>query len=474
MRKAILFIFVFIISFSANGQCDCSSKFASVRYEMEHNYAGYNDKVNNTTKESYRILTETSEAKAKTSINDAYCLAILDKWLNFFKDNHVQLNFSASSWINAKDTTAIYAKAATTETIIISPEQLNELKKKNDKNVEGIYYSSPDTNYMIAVIKNKNDFRDFAGVVISSKNVFWKPGQVKLEFQKPEKGSVYPGIVHDRSHNAYPMDFAFNGTSFGDNDWIKIGHTPAKVSVPREKQQPIQVKKLSDNTLYIQILTFDAKLATRIDSVFKANEALLKSMPNLVLDLRNNGGGADFSYQPILPYLYTQPVVGIGNDVLASPDNIRRKKDMLNNPDMPNEVKEMIRNSVSEMELKLGNFVMQASNDISTREKVEPFPKKVVLLINKGCASSTEEFLLEARQSKKVTLMGEHTSGTLDYSNMLSADLPCKDLTFKYASTRSRRIDVGQGIDNVGILPSIVLSDEQDWIKEAQQFLEKK
>lgn len=41
-----------------------------------------------------------------------------------------------------------------------------------------------------------------------------------------------------------------------------------------------------------------------------------------------------------------------------------------------------------------------------------------------------------------------------------------------YATTRSRRLNIHQGIDNIGIAPKYHLIEEVDWIKEALKILE--
>jgi hypothetical protein len=41
-------------------------------------------------------------------------------------------------------------------------------------------------------------------------------------------------------------------------------------------------------------------------------------------------------------------------------------------------------------------------------------------------------------------------------------------------TTRSRRIDIGEGIDGIGIKPNIYLTYKQDWIQEALKFLTNK
>ena len=183
-------------------------------------------------------------------------------------------------------------------------------------------------------------------------------------------------------------------------------------------------------------------------------------------------GGGDIFYS-LLPYLYTNPIVGIGNDIYSTPDNIERRTEILKNPDLSDASKERIGKNIEKMKSNIGGWVLQAYDDTLTFDSVYKYPQRIGILIDKHCASATEEFLLAARQSKKVSLLGQSTAGVLDYSNMLSANFPCKKFKIRYATTRSRRLDNGQGIDGIGIKPDILLSDNTDWIKESQKFLEK-
>jgi SOS response regulatory protein OraA/RecX len=56
---------------------------------------------------------------------------------------------------------------------------------------------------------------------------------------------------------------------------------------------------------------------------------------------------------------------------------------------------------------------------------------------------------------------------------MRDISFPCSSRILSYATTRSRRIDQGKGIDNKGIEPSIKLNSGTDWIREALKILEK-
>jgi hypothetical protein len=70
--------------------------------------------------------------------------------------------------------------------------------------------------------------------------------------------------------------------------------------------------------------------------------------------------------------------------------------------------------------------------------------------------------------------MGENTAGILDYANMREQKFKCYPYTLNYSTTRSRMIDIGKGIDNIGIPPHIYLNEEQDWVEEALMWLEHK
>ncbi|HMG69227.1 MAG TPA: S41 family peptidase [Chitinophagaceae bacterium] len=347
-RQILILIFlqtVVRVSFAQN--CNCETKFSFLKTYIEKNYSGFQGKVRKDNKAEYNVFSQNILGPVQKTTNSIRCTELMNEWLAFFKDGHIQ----------------IWDKAKSKDTIPI-----RDLIERTD---------------------------------------------------------------------------------------------PA-----------VQSKKISDKTFYIQILTFNGWNVKAIDSVFKTSENILKSTPNLILDLRENGGGSDFAYRSISPYLYTNPVYNIGEDVLSTDDNIISWRSLLNEDDIPQSFKEEIKTIVTEMKAHPGQFIPFGNDDIIKPDKVEPFPKKVVVLIDNRCASTTEQFLLEALQSKKVTLMGQHTKGVLDYANMRNVVFPCSSLMLAYATTRSRRINIGQGIDNIGIEPNITLPVGGDWIKEATKYLE--
>jgi C-terminal processing protease CtpA/Prc len=163
----------------------------------------------------------------------------------------------------------------------------------------------------------------------------------------------------------------------------------------------------------------------------------------------------------------------IGADVRATEANAKSWEKLLVNPDFPETEKEDFRQAIARMRANKGRFISNGADQIDTFPAVLPYPKKVVVLIDKGCGSTTEQFLLEARQSKKVTLMGQSSLGVLDYANVREGDALCPPFEVYYPTTRSRRVDIGEGIDNVGIAPRVKLGNGGSWVEEADRYFDK-
>lgn len=449
-------------------KCTCSQKFEFVKHEIETNYAGFKDKTKDRA--GYDKITKEYAEKVKHAKNDAYCMAFISEWLRYFHDHHVGVYEKDDE--KGSDTLHTEERSREAEVIHLPEERIKNLKN-DDKSVEGIYFNYGDTMYTIAVVKNKNDFRDYVGVILTSKSKYWKPGQVKLELKKRDD-SDFSAITYNRYHVASLRRFNFKGIGFDGYSWLKYGkQRPDAKTLFGYDYHRVFTKKLSDSTLYLQIGTFGSDNAPAIDSVVKASEDALKTMPYLVIDVRGNGGGADYAFGPLIPWLYTNPVIGTGNEIYATPDNAKRLRDYTKDPNLPEEDKKEINTLADKVGRLNGKFIVHVPTDTFSLEKVERYPRKIVILTDDWCGSTTEEFLLMARQSRKVTLMGQHTLGVLDYSNVLTAESDC-GIELGYSSTRSYRVAKGQGIDNIGIKPKVELQKNSDWIAEAQKYLEGK
>ena len=453
-----LFIFIGADVFAQN--CDCNREFLHIKKFMENNYAGFKDKLATITKPRYDKLIAFYSKYTNGKYAMEKCLLIITQYLNIFKDQHIQVqpNFD----VTKTDSGFISQR----EIINIPDEKIAELQRS--KGPEGIYIFRFDSAYKIAVLKTNDPLRDYIGVVVSSKLPGWKKGMLKFEAKKVND-KLYRGVLYMRNHLPKVEGFDFDKNRIA-GDWLREGSVWEDIKWPR--YVPVGSKKLSDKTFYIKISNFSSANAKNIDSLFSANKEILGTMPNLVLDLRDNGGGADFAFGPILPYIYTNPLKNTGVDVLSTDANIAGWKKTLGDEDIPEDNKRGISRMITVMENNKGRLVNIVDDETDSSYQPLPFPRKVVILINKGCASTTEQFLLFARQSSKVILAGENTQGTLDYSNMREASFECLPYLLNYATTRSRRLDIHQGIDNVGIKPKYYFKTDTDWIEAAMKLAE--
>ncbi len=465
MKLVISFTIVVILqSVSLYGQdCSCEDEFMFVKNYIENNYAGFADKVNDETLPLYNEHTERLLQKSSNLTKESYCWVLINRWLDFFKDGHIQVR---SNFASAEiDSVRLREMIAATEIIRLPDSRVEDLRDSDT--VEGIYFNR-DSTYKVAVARNENEFRDYAGIIVSSKSELWSEGQVKFELKQID-GNTYNAIVYYLYHQPYIETFVFDGFSFNEGGWTKAGK---QVPVRSNARPPnVSSEIVSGDIFYIRIGTFEEWNALAIDSVITHHEEFLSTAPYWIIDLRGNGGGSDFSYRPIAPYLYTGPIEVIGADVLSTEENIINWSVLLDNPHIPDDLIQLLREILETMELHKGEFVSIVDDTTITLDEVRTYPRRVVVLVDGNCASSTENFLLAAMQSGKVTVMGQPTAGVLDYANMRSADFPCYSLRLDYATTRSRRIDVGMGVDNKGIAPDILLENDTDWIHEAVSFL---
>lgn len=219
-------------------------------------------------------------------------------------------------------------------------------------------------------------------------------------------------------------------------------------------------RTLSDDTFLLVFPSFDIKYKVKIDELLTRSHAEIARRENLIIDLRGNSGGSDDSYGALSHYLYTQPVVAVGVDALATKENADAWQALLSEiPEMQDRTrKQVIRVAELLRSAPEGTFVSLGKDSTMSLTEVLPRPSHIAILIDRNCGSTTEQFLLEARQSKKVTMFGERTAGVLDYANVRFFRLPSGKRALQIPTTRSRRLP-GNPVDDVGIRPDVLIEN---------------
>jgi hypothetical protein len=209
-----------------------------------------------------------------------------------------------------------------------------------------------------------------------------------------------------------------------------------------------------------------------IDSLIAANRPKLLASPYLLVDVRGNKGGCTCSYTTVTPLLYTDPILLDGSDVWTSEANVALYRSWLTAGGVPGELKARLRSALPRMEGAPNRFVLWAADTVIKLDTVYALPSSVAVLVDGKCASSCEDFVMEARQSRKVTVMGtENTAGVGDYGNVHGMWLPGWRRV-QLPTTRSHRLPE-HPIDLQGIAPGVrIPTFERDPVAFAVRYLQ--
>lgn len=452
--------------------CDCVSHFEWVKETFETNDAGFAFALERKGEDAYQRFNEEILQRVQATQDLETCVAILEEWLLFFRKGHIGIQQLLPSPSEPKlSKSEIRAKFQDWERLDTDLRKLKkELRAREKDGFEGIWRNGA---YRIAIVKQNEEY---LGVILKAKGPYWTPGQVKLRITPHGEG--WSSVYYMQDHSENPSESVHlldaNHLLLGDIDLYrakpKLPSDPAVLNYlkAREASKPY-LTLLDQDTYYLRVPSFSLSYKKAIDRLMRKNKARIMERPNLILDLRNNGGGADGSYASILPFLYTDPIKSIGVAMLSSPLNISALEDVSNNPKLDEETRNFLSDLIPKLEANPGEFVSQEDDKVSyvEMEEVYPQPRQVAILINEGNASSAEEFLLAARQSSKVQLYGCNTAGILDISNMNIVTSPGEEFVLAYSMSKSLRVPE-QAIDDVGITPDVVIPEEipdHQWVE---------
>ncbi|MEQ8715358.1 MAG: S41 family peptidase [Cyclobacteriaceae bacterium] len=483
--KQLLILLPFAIALQAGAQpCECRDELLFAKEKIESNYAGFNDKVNDSNRASYEGFTNEI-AKRAQSIEDRYaCAALIRKWLAYFKDGHIQLNHDRPDLSDLSEDEIREMYASTQSANKWSEKKVRKYLDKNTLHpIEGIWQNASGS-YRTAIIRSPipDATSDFIGIVLKADSIFWMPGNIKVELTETE-GRLLANYYY-RDHHPELVDVNLYGDEViefsGISQWRKQ-YPPVKKAAgitvdpdyfSKSNQSPIpSFRKLDYQTSLLTLPSFGGQHASVIDSLINTHMTDITSSENLIIDLRGNPGGSDFCYAPIVPILYTHPIFTAGVSIYASEDNIKSWEVLLDDPKFSPAIRVRIKELVDKMKSNLNGFVEVPGEEVR-HDTVYSNPQKIGILVDKSCARSTEQFILVAKQSDKVTVFGESTAGVLDYANMRSVDM--KEIPYKlfYATSKSNRLP-NNPIDQIGIRPDIELPDSIDWVAEVKSRLKK-
>lgn len=436
---------------------------------IEENDAGAKFAIDNKGNELYKLYNQFFQEKAINTNDINECTAILSNWLSFFRKGHIGLYLNPNEDLQTNMPSHLIFKKKTSKEI----EKIEKDVLRND--IHNIEYLWKIADYSIVIKKEKDHYM---GYLNSDYDEKWKKGDVKFYFDINLKNGVY--FLYDHSiKNIQNIQYLENKFLLLD-DWL-ITKKDDRINLSNEVDIKYKIRfednpfiyQINEESIYIKLPSFSQEYKNQVDSLVLAWNDKLSNTKNLIIDVRNNGGGSDKTYHSILPYIATNNIYRNQIEYLSSRINNEEWENILKTPDLPEFDRNLITNFVNRLNKNVGGFekLFLEENYLGVTflpfENILIHPKNVAVLMNKNTGSAAEQFIQDVRQSWKVKLFGQQTAGALDFANVKSITSPDNLLTLVYSTSRYATYNKLK-IDDIGILPDFYINEninDDDWIK---------
>lgn len=441
----------------------CSAQQTDLDFLIEKikiNYPGYAEKTRNIDFDKF-----VDQTLAKNNADTFKAMATI---VDFFHDRHLDL-FQASDSID---------RIACNHSLEKVIEYTNLGKYKM---LEGFWLSEANHCVIAMIQVSKKPIRYKAYVVECRDSSILYPGMVYYELDHKTDSQFFTKCISSRDRRSFYVWSKFRSdtlfTAGPYNKWKKLRHykEPILSNFP-VKNDMASGRRLSQETFLLTIPTSTARNGEIVDSLIRANKVALSLTKNLIIDIRNNTGGTVLAYAPLSPLLYTNPVVKVNSEVYGTADEATKiEKDVAayvaGGGNDSAYIKSWLDFAKQERD-SAGKFIPMPE-DTMRLDAVLSYPENVGIIINYGCQSASEIFLLEAMQSKKVRLFGEHTMGAIDYLDYYPLTSPSGRYKIYIATTRRKLPEGGKRLDSIGIQPNTFIDDsESNWVEVVKRYYE--
>ena len=281
-----------------------------------------------------------------------------------------------------------------------------------------------------------------------------------------------------RMHRAY---FTSSTPERNYREWSELISKARQVTVLRAgveqilsvepSQNPVESrfewKELEKGVVYLRLDDFRNEKA--INKLYQEAQDAIKRAACLVIDVRQNTGGMDSLYFPLLHYALSEGQVysdlgrtDEGMEILYTERNVDlRLKDFevyVQQEGINQETKDLLEIIMQDLQANRGKgYVKFGGEDREMFPNVKggSHPEKIFVLADVYCASSGDNFVQMMKCFPKVTVLGRPTLGILDYSNCCQVDYG--DYSLNFPTSRALALDKGQGMTDKGIEPDILI-----------------
>lgn len=276
----LLLLLTVNLIFSQEKNCDCISELDDVSKLIE-NSKSYKTQIKKRGKES--DLEEWKEDIKREIENDDlsnfFCVGYLQKFISFINDRHNQVYV-------VPDKVSL--------NVPTYPKAIDTTLKSKDK-VSGIYYAGSDK----ILVQKENDSIWF-GITLKSDSQEWTEGKIRMKIKKTTKELFEIFEYFQNGLLLYQKNIEILDGRIHSTFWNKEN----KYFFNKNHQDNFTYRSINPEFDYVGIKTL-SRTNTLIEEAneFYGNTLNKLTKENLIIDLRNNGGGAENQAKPLIKSL---------------------------------------------------------------------------------------------------------------------------------------------------------------------------
>ncbi len=307
MKKLITVIVFITLNFSLTAQsnCDCKAELDFV-YEQMQTMSSFKSQVKGDLSEKFESTYQELAKLVTADMDKLDCYVQLNKLMGLVKDKHagvygVRPDYSYEDTLDSTFTAAYQKTRAFLNfpKVDLDLEVLrSELSTKAINDIEGIYNIG---SLMKVGVYRIDETDSLVGVMLESKLDIWVPGQIYLYMTAAGQPNRYDITAYGQVHKNL-LFYKSHLVEYGNlmRNVVKESITENHLSLDADASETYQLKTLSDDVQYVWINSFSriGNADNRDALVEQIKNELTAS--NLIVDLRNNGGGASKISLPIV------------------------------------------------------------------------------------------------------------------------------------------------------------------------------
>ena len=295
MKTLVTLIFALFLLSTVQAQvatCDCKTDLDFLVAKMKE-MPSYKHQIIKAEKETdFQSAYQGYADKMTDPISRITCFNYLNQMMGTLIDLHASVRSKEDGFTREQLADAIViqnfinSEAFTThpETTTDLASLENSLQNKEKNDIEGIYVGRELT----VGVHRSDDSQKLEGVVLASKLLTWKPGQI-IFYLTPTENDRYDMLYFSPQSRKMYYSKGVSATNGRIKYYVKVGVESHEINFSEDKWV---FKQLSDSVQYIYFGEFSNTAAVKQaskDFYTKIKDSL--GAKHLIIDVRNNGGG---------------------------------------------------------------------------------------------------------------------------------------------------------------------------------------